>query len=158
MKGIARFFLICAATIIAVSCDEQRVFEENAEFEQAVWKRDAPVSFQFDVADTVSRYNMFVNLRNETNYEFRNIFLFLTLKAPDGQQATDTLECFLADEKGKWYGKGGAQLLDNRILYKRNIRFPAAGTYRVTLEQAMRTAELAHIRNVGFRLEKAGQQ
>jgi gliding motility-associated lipoprotein GldH len=46
-------------------------------------------------------------------------------------------------------------LLDNRILYKKNIRFPASGNYRVTFEQAMRTPSLEAIRNIGFRLEKA---
>jgi gliding motility-associated lipoprotein GldH len=153
MRTIGQMLSIFLLFIVA--CDNRSFYEHNVEMEADIWKKENPARFSFDISSTKDAYNLYVNLRNTGEYEYSNIFLFLTLTAPDGKHSTDTLECLLADDKGKWFGKGGVNLLDNRILYKKNIQFPAKGTYQVLIEQGMRAEHLQHIRNVGFRLETA---
>ena len=55
---------------------------------------------------------------------FRNIYLFVTTTSPDGKTITDTLQYNLADEKGKWYGKGFGDIHELNLPYKSNVYFP----------------------------------
>lgn len=115
---------------------------------------NAPVIFEFDINDTVSLHNFYVTLRNQERYAFSNIFLFVSLEFPNGKLNIDTLNCPLADAEGRWYGSGLGDLYDNRIIFKERRKFPMAGHYRVSIQQAMRTNQLEGIADVGFRLSK----
>lgn len=98
---------------------------------------------------------MYVNLRNSVDYSYSNIWLFLTIKPPKGQTVADTVEFVLADPSGKWFGNGYGKLRDNKLLYRRNVYFPATGVYTITVQHGMRTETLEGIYDVGIRLEKA---
>ena len=83
-------------------------------------------------------------------------YLFPQLDDPlGGAYARDTIECILADNSGKWLGEGSGDIWDNQILFKKGVRFRKTGTYRFTLEQAMRVENLPLIMDVGMRIEKA---
>ncbi len=136
------------------ACDSKVVFEENQEIPDATWTWDHPVQFSFEVADTVTRHNFYVNMRNGNGYEYSNVFLFITLHFPNGKLSIDTVECFLADPTGQWYGSGIGNLHDHRFLFKQNKQFPLAGQYKIEINQAMREEELVDIHDVGFRLSR----
>ncbi len=125
------------------------------------WPKDQKINFEVDIQDTQSPHNVFVNIRNAEGYPFRNLFLFLQTTYPDGKSVTDTLECKLANEKGEWLGNGSGDLWDNNILFKSNTRFPMAGKYVFSFEQAMRSGDnnavdpLPLILDMGLTIEKA---
>jgi gliding motility-associated lipoprotein GldH len=73
---------------------------------------------------------------------------------PGGKKITDTLECILADENGKWLGKGTGHIVDNRVPFKRNVIFPDTGKYTFEIEQAMRMEKLPEVYDIGLRIEK----
>jgi gliding motility-associated lipoprotein GldH len=144
---------LLAATLMA--CDHSIVYEENKPVASAVWKENEPVKFEFEVADTNTLHNFYINLRNAENYPYSNIYVFVELEFPNGKKSTDTVECFLADPTGKWLGSGLGDIYDNRFLYQQRKQFPMVGRYRVNVFQGMRTADLAGVTDVGFRLTKA---
>ncbi|MFZ6053492.1 gliding motility lipoprotein GldH [Halocola ammonii] len=153
-----RVKLIGALAILLVglaSCDNDVVYEENREIAKAVWSADEPVVFSFEVQDTVSMNNMFINLRNGDNYPFSNLFLFVEMSFPNGKTKTDTIECFLAAPNGEWLGSGIGNVYDNRFLYQKQKRFPLEGQYKVKINQAMRRDSLPEIYDVGFRIARA---
>lgn len=139
---------------VFISCSNGLVFEQSQEIPNATWDMNNPVSFEFDIDDTVSLHNFYVTLRNRESYAFSNIFLFVSLEFPNGKLNIDTLNCPLADPEGKWYGSGLGDLYDNRIIFKERRKFPMAGHYRVSIQQAMRVDQLEGIGDVGFRLSK----
>ncbi len=81
------------------------------------------------------------------------MYLFITTELPNQQVIKDTLECVLADPSGKWLGKGFGNIWSNKIVYRKNVRFPYTGHYKIILEQAMRDDELKYILDAGVRLE-----
>jgi gliding motility-associated lipoprotein GldH len=97
---------------------------------------------------------LFVNIRNLGTYPYSNIYLFLTIGAPDGKLLTDTVEFTLADPSGRWTGSGIGGLHDNQILYKSSVYFPRKGIYTFRIKQGMRDNVLPGIRDVGIRIEK----
>jgi gliding motility-associated lipoprotein GldH len=140
--------------LLYTACDSQRVFEKNAELPDYVWDRNNVLKFSVDIQDTISSHNLYINVRNASNYQYNNLFLFVTTSAPKGGIVKDTVELTLADAKGKWLGNGLGDIWDNQILYKRNIRFPFKGTYTIQLEQAMRNTKLPFVMDAGIRIEK----
>jgi gliding motility-associated lipoprotein GldH len=128
------------------SCDSNKVYEEYIEVENGVWKRE----------NTISAHNIYINIRNRGDYANSNLYLFLTLQGPDGSLLKDTVNCILADNRGKWLGTGIGDLWDLRIPYIGGFKFAQSGNYIISYEQAMRVENgLDGITDVGVRVEKA---
>ncbi len=154
---VIRFKAFSALSLLVflfTSCDKNRVFEENKEIPKGLWDQNNKVVFNVDVQDTISWHNIYLNVRNAGSYPFSNLFVFITTQSPKGHTVRDTVECTLSDEKGKWLGDGIGDLWDNQLLFKRMVRFPMKGIYKVQMEQAMRVNPLPFIMDVGLRVEK----
>ncbi len=121
---------------------------------QKTWRLlDIPV-FKVPVTDTLNSNNFFFTIRNSTSYPFRNIYLFVTTTSPDGKSITDTLQYNLADEKGKWYGKGFGDIRELNLPYKSNVYFPVKGIYQIKIQHGMRVEDLTGVYDFGVRIEK----
>lgn len=147
--------LFVSGILFFVSCDSQRVFEDNIEIADNLWNADTIVKLEVDIADTTTPNNFYINVRNAEGYPYSNLYLFIKTRFPNGQQSNDTLECVLADEKGQWLGNGMGDIYDNQIPFKRNVRFPVTGKYTFELQHGMRVKDLPLIMDVGLRIEKA---
>ncbi len=141
-----------------ISCDSKRFYEENKSIESGVWLSDNYQSFSVNIDDTLAHYDLYLNVRNDGAYPYSNLYLFIHTFLPGNRNATDTVECQLAEPDGKWRGSGLGSLKFNRFLFQRGMVFPRKGLYRFDLEQAMRVKELKGIRDVGIRIEKQARQ
>jgi gliding motility-associated lipoprotein GldH len=130
------------------------VFEENTAIKNNKWNIKQVVKYSVNIQDTVSKHNLYINIRNGGAYEYSNLYLFIRTRLPNKKIITDTLECILADNQGRWLGRGTGQVLDNRIPFKKNVQFKDTGNYIFEIEQAMRLEELPEIYDVGLRIEK----
>lgn len=140
-------------------CADRVVFQADAEVPGGAWDRSWKPSFAFDIKDTTSRRDIYLDIRHTGDYPYSNIYIFAKLEDPQGRTLTDTVECKLADASGRWYGKGTGFIFSDRIqahvLYRMHNRFPRTGRYTFTLEQAMRTEKLAGVIDVGVSVEQA---
>jgi gliding motility-associated lipoprotein GldH len=162
MRSILRFAAAAILLVLGTACNRNVVYTEFQRFDEAAgWARNNQPTFTFDNKDTSQLYDVYINVRNAENYPFRNLFMFLHVVDPKGVKSTDTIECILADEKGKWLGSGMGDLYDNSIIYKKNTRFRHLGAYKFSYEQAMRYGDknvidpLPLIMDVGLTVEKA---
>ena len=152
-SSLLYIFLSLFAITALTSCDNDVVFEENAEIAGATWNQHDGKFFEFDIEDTLKLYNFYVNVRNSESYAYSNLYVFVEMEFPNGKKSIDTLECPLADAAGNWYGSGLGDIYDNRIkMYNEPRRFPLSGHYKIGIFQAMRTENLEGIYDVGFRL------
>jgi gliding motility-associated lipoprotein GldH len=142
-----------AAALLLGGCSPDALFSGSKSIPEGGWRADEPVSFTWEVTDTLQRCDFFVDLRHNQEYPFSNIYLFLEFTFPNGKIGRDTLGCDLADERGRWYGSGFGNLVDHRIGFREATSFPLTGSYTVTMRHAMRTDPLPGIEDVGFRLE-----
>ena len=146
--------LLSALVITFVSCDSQRFYEENQRIEKGIWDSHNKVRFVVAINDTVSAYDFFLNIRNDADYPFSNLYFFIKTILPDGRIARDTVECRLADDFGKWLGSGMGSIKFNRFFFQQGVHLHQKGNYIFEFEQAMRVNELRGIRDVGLRIEK----
>lgn len=137
------------------ACDDNRIFEENTEIPDNTWSSSNVLKFDVSIVDTKTPTNFYINVRNADGYPYNNLFLFIKTTFPSGKMSNDTLECVLADEKGKWLGSGMGDIYDNQIPFKKNVLFPEAGKYTFEIQHGMRTEHVPLIMDVGLRIEKA---
>lgn len=155
-KRIFSFYtaVFLLATLLS-SCDKNRIFEDNTTIPESGWDSSNVATFSVDIKDPSTPANFYINVRNADGYPYSNLYLFVKTKFPNGKHSTDTLECVLADENGKWLGKGIGDIYDNRIPFKRNVHFPEPGTYTFEIRHGMRIQSVPLIMDVGLRIEKA---
>jgi gliding motility-associated lipoprotein GldH len=151
MKTHILFLLL---TVIFISCDSKRVYDENFVIGKGIWNVNRKASFEVMIPDVITRYNLYLSVRNAPEYEFSNLFLFMKTILPDGRTTRDTLELTLADYQGRWLGSGIGSVKYSRFLFRKGFQFKQSGKYVFELEQAMRVSDLKGIHDVGFRVEK----
>lgn len=157
MEKFHRFLFIACLPLLyflLTGCDQKTIYSENKMVENDVWRAGNKLVFEFNVPDTATLYNFFLNVRHTTEYKYSNLYFFISTKLPDGQTGRDTLELILADKEGKWFGKGIGKTRDYQVLLKRAVRLSMAGKYRFIIEQAMREEELEGISDVGIHISK----
>jgi gliding motility-associated lipoprotein GldH len=147
-------FFFLALLPILLSCDRNRVFEENIPIPEGTWKSRSKLVFSVEIPSQTQHYNVLLNIRNTPDYKFSNLFLFLTTHYPDSTTSKDTIELRLADYDGRWLGEGMGSVKFSRFLLKRNVIFPKSGNYRFEIEQAMRENNLKGICDAGIRIER----
>jgi len=153
MTKLKLLVITAITSMLIAACSDNYVYNGYVTMPHERWHADSLASFRVPVSDTITFYDLFVNVRNTTDYPYQNLYLFINITAPNGASVRDTFECYLADDHGKWLGKGKGKLRDNRFIYRQNIRFGTEGDYTVTLQQAMRVEQLKGISEVGFRVE-----
>jgi gliding motility-associated lipoprotein GldH len=156
IKGINSysFILVLTSLILLSSCDSKIVYTDSKLMPEQIWKLMDIRTFKIPVTDTLNRNNVFFTIRTGSSYPFRNIYLFVTTISPDGKSIADTLQYNLADEKGKWYGKGFGDLHELNLPYKSNVYFPVKGIYLVKIQHGMRVEDLKGIYDFGLRIDK----
>lgn len=159
IRGINSISVFSIAILfLLISCNSNVVFTGSSVMNNETWKLADIPSFKVEITDTLNSNNVMFTLRNGSAYPFRNIFLFVSTTSPDGKKITDTLQYNLADEKGKWYGKGFGDIHELNLPYKSNVFFPVKGIYEFTIQHGMRTEDLKGIYDVGLRIEKIKKQ
>ncbi len=159
MRNILLALLVLS---MMVSCGEALVKSEFQTTEGGSWAKDAVMEFRFSEIDTVQKHDMFINVRNDENFPYSNLFLIAELDYPSGETVTDTLEYEMALPDGSWLGKGYGSIKENKLWYKENIVFRSSGVYTLRLTHAMRkngsvegVVNLEGITDVGLEIIKS---
>jgi gliding motility-associated lipoprotein GldH len=150
--------LFALTAVVFVSCDKTRVFDEYKSV-GAAWEKDSTVTFVLPEIDTTKAYNLFVNLRDNDDYPYSNLFLIVSLDEPGGLTKVDTLEYQMADAEGNLLGNGFTDIKESKLIYKENAKFKK-GQYKIHIKQAVRETgkvqgvkSLKGVTEVGFRIE-----
>lgn len=153
------FPILIIIAICFFSCDPNRVYDDYESIPNG-WNKDSVITFKLQNIDSVQNYNLFINVRNNSEFAYSNLFLIAQIQFPQGKVITDTLEYQMATPSGEWLGTGFGDIRENKFWYKENVRFDEPGDYKVSIQHAMRKSgdeqgieELEGITDVGFRIE-----
>lgn len=153
-KNIKIIFSLIISYVGMMSCDENRIYDEYKSIEKATWNKDSIIDFEFTLEDTLSSNNIYIKVRNNSDYQYSNLYLFTQIKFPDEQILIDTLEYEMTDEAGYWLGTGFSDLKSNILFFKKNVIFYKKGFYSIKIQHGMRSELLEGIQDIGLRIEK----
>ena len=152
-------FLFLLFVLALVSCDKKSVFDEYKSVNNS-WHKDSIVSFKLPQLDTTKKYDLFVNIRNNNDYPYNNLFLIVSLEQPNKKVLVDTLEYQMANPDGSLMGEGFSDVKLSKLVYKPNQAFDLKGQYTVKIQHANRqkgkiigVQDLKGVTDVGFRIE-----
>lgn len=156
LRNSALFFMVLLSLF---SCDKKRVFDEYQSVGKS-WDKDSVVSFDLPKLDPKKAYNLFVNIRDNNDYPYNNLFLIIAMEQPNKITLVDTLEYQMASEDGSLLGDGFTDVKESKLVYKERMKFKP-GPYKVHIRHAVRQTgkvegvkKLDGITEVGFRIEK----
>ena len=153
INGLLRVITL-AMTLLITSCSSNVTYTESHVMKDRVWRLMDVKSFNVQITDTAAINDIFFTIRSGTDYPYRNIFLFVSTFAPDGNILTDTLEYFLTDDKGVRYGKGFGDVRELKLPYREYVFFPQRGEYKFRVQHGMRIEDLRGVYDIGLRVEK----
>jgi len=149
INAVATLFVIGVMT----ACTGGYAYNDCREIDEDGWHIDSVATFTPQISDTTSRYDVLLTIRHTSGYEYQNFWAFVKVTSPEGLTATDTIECYLTDNKGHFLGSG-ISIYEMPVLISRNLKFDKAGEYRFEVIQGMRDERLKGIRNICLSMER----
>jgi gliding motility-associated lipoprotein GldH len=115
------------------------------------WHADSIAHFTLDVQDTLSSYAVYLKLRHNHEYPWQNIWFFRSISSHQGIEYTDTINYVLADDMGKWLGKGiGDKKMVTMPLTSQALQFKHPGEYTFSIQHGMRDTVLSGVLELGL--------
>ncbi len=156
---IKNSILFIIVLLLVVSCDKKRVFDQYKSVGNA-WHKDSIVTFELPKLDPKKSFNFYVNVRDNDDYPFNNLYLIVSLEHPNHKVKVDTLEYQMTDPDGRLLGEGFSDIKENKLFYKEQQKFTQKGIYKIHIKHATRetgkiegVTKLSGISDVGFRIE-----
>lgn len=156
-----KYIFVLFALLLLNSCNQSTVFIKYKPISDNKWHKDSIVSFNINIKDTISTNVVFINLRNDKDYDFNNIFLIVGIDYPNKTKVIDTLAYKMTDDKGYFLGTGITDIKESKLFFREQIKFPTKGNYKFHVQQAMRKngsengiEKLIGITDVGVEIEK----
>ena len=73
-------------------------------------------------------------------------------------QYRDTIEFYLADDRGQWLGDKNHGFIEMPVLLEEEKHFSDTGTYTLTIQQGMRDSLLRGITDIGVEIIRNGKE
>jgi gliding motility-associated lipoprotein GldH len=100
---------------------------------------------------------MLITIRNTDAYPYQNLWLFVDIEKDSVSLRRDTIECYMANERGEWLG-GGLSIHELPLLYSDSYQFANSGEYNISITQGMREDTLIGIKEVGVKIIRNEQK
>ena len=140
---------LIALTVSFTSCRNDIVYSRFSPIPSEKWQMDSVVRFDYTIEDAQAAYQMVIHVRHTERYPYQNMWLFVN----DGHRA-DTLEFYLADDRGQWLGDKHHGFIEMPVLFEENYHFPDTGTYYLEIAHGMRDSLLRGVTDVGVEIIK----
>ncbi|RXP45868.1 gliding motility lipoprotein GldH [Lutibacter sp. HS1-25] len=157
-----KYFQFFMVVLLVVSCNSSAIYDQYQPVVNNQWSFENPIEFIVSSSDTITSKNVFINIRNNKDYEFSSLFLIAKIQFPKGMKVVDTLEYEMTDAKGQWLGTGFTDVKESKLFYKENVVFNEVGDYKFSIQQATRSINdiegknpLNGITNVGLSIENS---
>ncbi|MBR6167435.1 MAG: gliding motility lipoprotein GldH [Paludibacteraceae bacterium] len=148
MKRLIPILLLFVAMWLT-SCHSDTVFSEFQAIPTKEWSVDVKPQFDYTIKDAEASYNIVLYVRHTERYPYQNMWLFV-----NNNHRIDTIEFYLADDRGQWLGDRHYGFIEMPVLLEENYHFPDTGTYRLTVQHGMRDSLLRGVSDIGVEVTK----
>ena len=152
VKSLNKFAFLVSLLLI-VSCDGNKVYDEYVAINSEGWIITETIDFSVELNSTqADLYDVLIGLRNNNDYLYSNLFLFVEVENPIGETTLDTLQYLLAEPNGSWIGNGVGSIKHNLFKYKESQNLQE-GIYKFKIRHGMRSNILLGLEDIGVRIE-----
>ena len=151
MKKVVLYIIL----LVFISCNKNNVYHQFFDIPKNTWHKDSLINFELTDLDTSIKHKVFLTIRHGIEYKYQNIFLFSKT-----DYNKDTLEIYLCDNGGKWYGKGWGDIKEVTVDISNVNDKKITKSSTISFEQAMRYGDkqnidnLQHIHSLGILIQQ----
>jgi gliding motility-associated lipoprotein GldH len=156
MKSFPFFRLLLTILVVGsmcflTYCRKDVVYSQFCSIPSEKWAVDEEAQFDYTIADTAADYRMLIYVRHTERYPYQNMWLFV-----NDNHRTDTIEFYLADDRGQWLGDKHHGFIEMPVLFEETKHFADTGTYHMSVCHGMRDSLLRGVTDVGLEIMKIG--
>lgn len=151
IKSFARSLVLL---ITVASCTTGAFYQSSVSPTNGLWTYDAPLAFEFDIQDTLARYDFYLDVQHSTDYPFQNLYVKVITEHPQTPPQEDVVSLELANKLGLWEGKCANEKCKVRIPLQTNARFDEIGPYALRFNQYTRTDSLQGVLEMALSIQK----
>ena len=149
MKKRIRIALLSSLLAIGLAgCRTDIVYSAFEDIDMAGCDKESVCRFCSPIEDTAATYQILLYVRQTETYPYQNMWLFV---GHDGRQ--DTIEFYMANDRGEWLGNGKNGLIEMPVLYEEAYHY-TKGEHTITLQHGMREEALRGVVSVGVEVRK----
>ena len=138
--------LLIGGICLLTSCRHDIVYSEFVAIPSGEWDENQLPEFAFNIADREAAYDILLYVRHTERYPYQNMWLFVR----GNRQYMDTVEFYLADDRGRWLGDKHHGFIEMPVLLEENYHFPDTGRYYFAVQHGMRDSLLRGVTDVGI--------
>ncbi len=174
-RGTIGIIVLSSLFLTLAGCDQRTVYSEFCSAPLREWYADSVLTFRFNIADTLSIYEVLIYVRHTQQYPYQNMWLFVDWDEAEQKMVTaadsadivldsvyigvsdtkrDTIEFYLANDRGEWLGNGKNGLTEMPVLYEEKYRFSHSGEQVMRIAHGMREEPLRGISDVGVVIKR----
>ena len=143
--------------LLLSSCGHSVAYNAFVSLPMEGWHEDSVLSYDVCVADSTIDYDILIVVRHTNKYAYQNLWLFVDIEKDSVSLRRDTIECYMANERGEWLG-GGLSIHELPLLYSDSYQFANSGEYNISITQGMREDTLIGIKEVGVKIIRNEQK
>ena len=144
---------LAVLTVLFSSCKNDIVYSRFSSIPSEKWAIDSVAQFEYAITDTIPDYRMLVYVRHTERYPYQNMWLFV-----GDSLYRDTIEFYLADDRGQWLGNKHHGFIEMPVLLEENYHFADSGKYFLTVQHGMRDSILRGVTDIGLEIIKNGKE
>ena len=142
-----KIVLVLLTGLLLTACQSNIIYSQFVPMSSEKWHIDSVARFDYDIADAYADYRMLIYVRHTERYPYQNMWLFV-----DNNRHRDTIEFYLADDRGQWLGEKQHGFIEMPVLLEENIHFPDPGTYHIEIQHGMRDSLLRGVSDIGLEI------
>ncbi len=151
-------FAILFAALAATSCEQRIIFRETKQIDPNAWAYADTINFEFQVSDTASRYNLFLDVVFQDTFSWQNVYTNINTRFPDGVRRSAPISFDLFDKRGEPLGRCNGSSCTMTAVLQQEALFNQPGGYQISIAQHMRQDSINGISALQFTLEKHTQK
>lgn len=146
----ACFLLLCSLA----ACGPDHLYKNSTPLAAAGWTYRDSTRFEFQVPDTVTRYDIFLDVEYTAEYPFQNLYLKLSTRYPNGKQLTRVKSIDLFDNQGHQAGQSAGGHYRLQAALQENAYFNQTGPHTVSVGQYTRRDTLPGMVAMGLLVQR----
>lgn len=132
-----------------ISCESKHLHQETKDT-TGEWSSKQALAYSFDIKDkSTAKVDLSFVFRNNTDYEYSNIYLFTKFIDPKGNVMVDTLQYYIANPDGTWIGKG-LNTKEMKLVFREKLPIKDTGKYQLKVWHGMRTDKLKGVEDISL--------
>jgi gliding motility-associated lipoprotein GldH len=145
-------FLLFILVFVFACQKEKPIFEQSYSLEKGCWSWEEAISFSFPSPDTIKKYNLYLEVENQRDYEFQNLYCKIITQFPDSTQTEQIVSFDLFTSKGLQNGTCKKDLCTVQFVMQEDFMFEKEGLYTLTFNQYMRNPIQDNLHKITLRL------